>query len=139
LESTNDAALGNDAAHRATQGSGRLDSDKVRRMFGILIRFDLKDEAAARGFDALAEQTIAAVQAMEPETLMYVVHRVEDAPLSRIFYEVYASRDAHAQHELTEHMKHAFAELGQYVESARMEFLDAPSGKLFQAVNASAN
>jgi len=111
-------------------------------MFGILIRFDLKDEAAARGFDALAEQTIAAVQAMEPETLMYVVHRVEDAPLSRIFYEVYASRDAHAQHELTEHMKHAFAELGQYAESAesaRMEFLDAPSGKLFQAVNASAN
>jgi hypothetical protein len=28
------------------------------RMFAILIRFDLKDEAAARGFDALAEETI---------------------------------------------------------------------------------
>jgi quinol monooxygenase YgiN len=68
-----------------------------------------------------------------------VVHRVEDGPLSRVFYEVYASRDAHAQHESTEHMKHAFAELGQYVESVRMEFLDAPSGKLFQAVKASAN
>jgi hypothetical protein len=56
------------------------------RMFAILVRFDLKDEAAARGFDALAEETIAAVQALEPETLIYVVHRVEDAPLSRVFY-----------------------------------------------------
>ncbi|MFZ1115674.1 MAG: antibiotic biosynthesis monooxygenase [Propionibacteriaceae bacterium] len=108
-------------------------------MFAILIRFDLKDEAAARGFDALAEETIAAVQALEPETLIYVVHRVDDAPLSRVFYEVYASRDAHVQHESAEHMKHAFAELGQYVESVRMEFLEAPSGKLFQAVEASAN
>ena len=109
------------------------------RMFAILIRFDLKDEAAARGFDALAEETIAAVRALEPETLIYVVHRVEDAPLSRVFYEVYASRDAYGHHESAEHMKHAFAELGRYVESVRMEFLDAPSGKLFQAVEASAN
>jgi hypothetical protein len=60
--------------------------------------------------EAELEKLIAAVQAMEPEMLMY------------------------AQHELTEHMKHAFAELGQYVESARMEFLDAPSGKLFQVM-----
>jgi quinol monooxygenase YgiN len=104
-----------------------------------LVRFDLKDEAAARGFDALAEETIAAVQALEPATLIYVVHGVEDAPLSRVFYEVYASRDAYGQHESTEHMKHAFAELGQYVESVRMELLDAPSGKLFRAVEASAN
>ena len=59
-----------------------------------------------------------------------MVHRVEDAPLSRVLYEVYASRDAHAQHESAEHMKHAFAELGRYVESVRMEFLEAPSGKL---------
>jgi quinol monooxygenase YgiN len=114
-------------------------SDKVMRMLAILVRFDLKDEAAARGFDALAEETIAAVQLLEPETLIYVVHRVEDAPLSRVFYEVYASRDAYGQHESAEHMKHAFAELGQYVASVRTEFLDAPSGKLFRAVEASAS
>jgi hypothetical protein len=52
-------------------------SDKVIRMFAILVRFDLKDEAAARGFDAVAEETIAAVQALESETPIYVVHRVE--------------------------------------------------------------
>ena len=98
-------------------------------MFGVVVHFDLKDEAAARGFDALVEETVAAVQALEPGTLIYVVHRVDGAPLSRVFYELYASRDAHGQHESAEHMKHAFAELGQYVESARVEFLDAPRGK----------
>ena len=87
----------------------------------------------------MAEETIAAVQALEPETMIYVVHRVEDAPLSRVFCEVYASLDAHSQHESAEHMKHAFADLGQYVESVRMEFLDAPSGKLCQTVEASAS
>ena len=98
-------------------------------MFGVVVRFDLKDEAAARGFDALVEETVAAVQALEPGTLIYVVHRVDGAPLSRVFYELYASRDAHGQHESAEHMKHTFAELGQYVESARVEILDAPRGK----------
>jgi quinol monooxygenase YgiN len=66
---------------------------------------------------------------LEPGTLIYVVHRVDGAPLSRVFYELYASRDAHGQHESAEHMKHAFAELDQDVESARVEFLDAPRGK----------
>jgi quinol monooxygenase YgiN len=100
------------------------------RMLAVVVRFDLKDEAAARGFDALAEQTVAAVQALELGTLIYAVHRVEDAPLSRVFYELYASRDAHRQHESAEHMKRALAELEQYVQDVRVEFLDAPSGKL---------
>jgi quinol monooxygenase YgiN len=100
------------------------------RLFAILVRFELKDEAAARGFDALAEKTIAAVQAFEPETLVYVVHGVEDAPLSRVFYELYASKDAHRQHESAEYFKRALVELEPYVESARVEFLGAPSGKL---------
>ena len=67
---------------------------------------------------------------MEPETLIYVVHKVEDSPLSRIFYEVYASPDAHRHHESTEHMKRAFGELGQYVESAQVDFLGEPVGKM---------
>jgi|SRR6478752_7913334 len=98
-------------------------------MFGIVVRFDLRDEAAARGFDALAQKIVAAVEASEPDTLIYAVHGVEGAPLSRLFYELYASRDAHAQHESSDQMKIAFAELGQYVENARVEFLDSPVGK----------
>ena len=64
-------------------------------MVAIVVRFELKDEAAARGFDALVEETASAIQASEPDTLIYAVHRVGDAPLSRVFYELYASRDAH--------------------------------------------
>jgi hypothetical protein len=54
-------------------------------MFAIVVRFDLRDETAARGFDALVEETVAAVQASEPGTFIYAVHRVEGAPLSRVF------------------------------------------------------
>jgi quinol monooxygenase YgiN len=100
-------------------------------MFGILVRFELKDETAARGFDALVEDTLTAIQALEPDTLMYAVHTVEDAPLSRVFYELYESRAAHRQHESGEHMKRFHAELNQYLESVRVEFLDSPSGKVF--------
>ena len=77
----------------------------VVQMVAIVARFELKDEAAARGFDALVEETASAIQASEPDTLIYAVHRVEDAPLSRLFYELYASRDAHGQHEAGEHTK----------------------------------
>ena len=49
-------------------------------MVAILVRFELKDEAAARGFDALVEETASAIQASEPDTLIYAVHRVADAP-----------------------------------------------------------
>ena len=99
-------------------------------MIAVLIRFELKDEAAARGFDALAKDTVAAVQASEPETLIYAVHKVEDAPLSRVFYELYASPDAQRHHESTEHMKRALGEVDQYVESAQMEILGEPIGKI---------
>ena len=99
-------------------------------MIAVLVRFELKDEEAARGFDALVKDTVAAVQALEPETLVYVVHKVEDSPLSRVFYEVYASPDARRHHESTDHMKRAFDELGQYVESAQVESLGEPVGKL---------
>ena len=75
-----------------------------------------------RGFDALAEKTISAIQEFEPGALIYVVHRVEDAPLSRVFYELYAGPDARVQHELAEYFKRALVELEQYVESVRLEF-----------------
>jgi quinol monooxygenase YgiN len=59
------------------------------------------------------------------------VHRVEDAPLSRVFYELYASREAHGWHESAEHIKRFHAEVNQYLEGVRVELLDAPSGKVF--------
>ena len=100
------------------------------RMMVKLIRIELKDEAAARAVDALAQKSIAAVKEFEPGTLIYVVHTVEDAPLSRVWYELFAGPDARAQHDSAEYLKRALVELEQYVESWRVEYLDAPSGKL---------
>jgi quinol monooxygenase YgiN len=99
-------------------------------MLGTLLRFELKDDAAARGFDALAETLLTAVNDAEPETLVYVFHRVEDAPLSRVVYEVFASQDAADRHGSTDYSQRAMVELDQYVVSARMEKLGAPHGKL---------
>ncbi|HEU5486190.1 MAG TPA: hypothetical protein VFU98_14870 [Microlunatus sp.] len=67
-------------------------TDGVSEVLGTLLRFELKDDAAVRGFDALADKLIAAVRAAEPETLVYVFHTVEDAPLSRVVYEVFANQ-----------------------------------------------
>ncbi len=71
-------------------------------MFSIVVRFDLRDEDALRAFDALTEEVLVGIQEREPGTLVYAVHTAEDAPLSRVFYEVYTSREAHAQHEANE-------------------------------------
>ena len=45
------------------------------------------------------------IQNNEPGTVIYAVHRVKDAPLSRIFYELYESREAFDVHEQQEHTK----------------------------------
>jgi len=109
-------------------------TDTVSSVLGSLLRFELKDDAAARGFDALAEKMIAAVRAAEPDALVYVVHTVEDAPLSRVVYEVYANQDAAERHQSADYFQHAMVELDQYVLSARMEKLGAPHGKLLASV-----
>ena len=99
-------------------------------MLATLLRFELKDDTAARGFDALAEKLIAAVRAVEPETLVYVVHNIEDAPLSRVVYEVYENQEAAKRHQSADYFQAAMGELEQYVVTVRMEVLGPPQGKV---------
>lgn len=111
-----------------------MGTDSVNEVLGTLLRFELKDDAAVRGFDTLAEQLTAAVRAAEPGTLVYVFHTVEDAPLSRVVYEVYANQEAVERHQSADYFQRAMVELDQYVVSARMEVLGAPHGKLLTSV-----
>ena len=99
-------------------------------MFAIAVRFDLKDEDAARDFDTLVLQMLDGIEELEPETLVYAVHSVEDAPLSRVFYEVYASREAHAHHEANPSTHRFLSQVDALTTSVRAEFLGAPAGKL---------
>ena len=39
-------------------------------MFALVVRFDLHDEEAARGFDALVAETTPLIRSQEPETLV---------------------------------------------------------------------
>jgi quinol monooxygenase YgiN len=98
-------------------------------MFALVVRFYLRDDEAAKGFDNLVEETAAQIRESEPGTLIYATHKVKDAPLSRIFYELYESREAFDVHERQEHTKRFLDERGQYLTGARVEFLEPPIGK----------
>jgi quinol monooxygenase YgiN len=98
-------------------------------MFALVVRFYLRDEEAAKGFDNLVEETAAKIREGETGTLIYAIHKVKDAPLSRIFYELYESREAFDAHERQEHTKPFLNERDQYLTGVRVEFLDPPTGK----------
>lgn len=99
-------------------------------MFVLAVRFYLRDEDAVKGFDTLVAETVPLIKIGEPGTLVYAVHTVKDAPLSRFFYEVYADRAAFAAHEEQPHVKRFLAEREQYLTGVRVEFLDSPAGKV---------
>jgi quinol monooxygenase YgiN len=98
-------------------------------MFGLVVRFELKDEASAKAFDGLVSETAPKIQSDEPGTLLYLVHEVEGAPLSRVFYELYRDREAFDAHESQEHVKHFLSERAQYLDSYGVELVSPTGGK----------
>ncbi|GAA3014652.1 putative quinol monooxygenase [Actinokineospora diospyrosa] len=98
-------------------------------MWALVVRFELRDEQATRGFDALVAETLPQIIATEPGTLVYAVHEVADAPLSRVFYEVYADKAAFEVHEEQAHTRRFLAERSQYLTDFRVEFLSSLTGK----------
>lgn len=97
-------------------------------MFALVVRFDLHDQAAADAFDVTVSELVAQIVKHEPGTLVYSTHRVADAPLSRLFYEVYRDREAFEEHERQPHTRAFLDNRNEYVASARVEFLnDGPA------------
>ena len=92
-------------------------------MFALVVRFDLVDEQAAAGFDALVADLLPQIAAHEPGTLSYVVHTVVDAPLSRLFYECYRDRAAFDEHERQPHTRHFLDAREAVLADRRVEFL----------------
>jgi quinol monooxygenase YgiN len=66
--------------------------------YGRILIFTLLEDRVA-DFDRLAEQTAEEVRTREPDTLVYVIHTVPNAPMQRIFYEIYRDRAAFDSHE----------------------------------------
>ncbi|NKY34651.1 antibiotic biosynthesis monooxygenase [Nocardia speluncae] len=98
-------------------------------MFALVVRFELKDTAAAEAFDQLVAKTGEGIAEHEPGTLVYAIHTVTDAPLSRIFYEVYRDREAFDEHERQPHTRRFLDARPEYVESFRVEFLTPTATK----------
>jgi quinol monooxygenase YgiN len=74
------------------------------RPYGRILIFTLLDDRVA-DFDRLAEQAAEEVRTREPGTLVYVIHLVPNAPMQRIFYEIYRDGDAFDSHERQPYMQ----------------------------------
>src|SRR5437016_13600232 len=97
-------------------------------MVALAVRFDLRPGTEA-AFDRLVEATTARIRAEEPGTLLYLCHRVRDEPDARVFYELYADRDAFQAHEVQPHIKEFHERRKPLTAGARVEFLDRLDGK----------
>ena len=73
-------------------------------MIALVVRFDVRDEVAARRFDELTAAAVSEIRVREPGTLVYATHALREAPLSRLFYEVYADQAAFRAHEEAPHV-----------------------------------
>jgi quinol monooxygenase YgiN len=72
--------------------------------YGRILIFTLFEDRAA-DFDRLAEQAAEQVRTGEPGTLVYVIHLVPNAPLQRLFYEIYRDPAAFDSHESQPYMQ----------------------------------
>ncbi|MCX0270144.1 antibiotic biosynthesis monooxygenase [Nocardia zapadnayensis] len=98
-------------------------------MFALVVRFNLKDADAAEAFDRLVAETAEGITESEPGTLVYVTHTVTDAPLARVFYEVYRDREAFEEHERQPHTRRFLDRRADYVADFRVEFLTPATAK----------
>jgi len=98
-------------------------------MFGLVVRFKCKDQASAEAYDRLAAETIEAIKAHEPRTVMYASHRVKGQPLQRIFYELYRDEHAFHAHEAAPHTQRYRAERDQYLTAIEVDWLALQIGK----------
>jgi quinol monooxygenase YgiN len=102
------------AAEFAADAAASSSRAAASRPYGRLLIFTLLDDKAT-DFDRLAEQTAEEVQTGEPDTLVYVIHLVPNAPMQRIFYEIYRDRAAFDSHENKSYMQRFVTERRAYV------------------------
>ena len=92
-------------------------------MFGLCVRFTCKDQASAEAYDKLVAETIEAIKTDEPGTLVYASHLVDGQPLQRIFYELYADREAFEAHEEQPHVRRFLSEREPLLTRTDVDFL----------------
>jgi quinol monooxygenase YgiN len=97
--------------------------------YGLIAIYTLADNRVAE-FDALAERVVDDVRASEPDVLVYAVHTVPNAPMQRIFYEVYRDRRAYEEHRRQAYLQRFEVERAPYVLATNVIELGMQQGKL---------
>jgi quinol monooxygenase YgiN len=98
-------------------------------MLALTVRFDLRDAAAAEEFDRLTNTVVKQIQQHEPGTLVYVTGTVADAPLGRVFFEVYRDQAAKEEHERQPHVRQFHAAKAPLLAAKRVEILTPGAAK----------
>jgi quinol monooxygenase YgiN len=98
-------------------------------VFGLVVRFDLKD-GSGEVFDALTSEVVALINEAEPGTLVYACHALEGDAEARVFYELYRDKEAFEEHEHQEHVRRFHEKKAPYLSGEpRVEFLSLQLGK----------
>jgi quinol monooxygenase YgiN len=133
--------LGNaDSGHRpaAAPGAGAAaarggatgeDRAATKRLFGLIAIYTLA-EGKEEKFDALAERLVEQVRASEPDALVYAVHSVPNAPMQRIFYEVYRDQTAYEEHKRHSYIRRFDVERAPFVLATNVIELGTQQAKL---------
>jgi quinol monooxygenase YgiN len=82
--------------------------------YGLVVRFELL-EGHEDAFDALAEETTAAIRSSEPGTPVYLTHREAGSSGVRVFYELCRDEAAFKAHEESKHVRRFLAERAQHL------------------------
>jgi len=93
-----------------------LIEERRGRVYGLVVRFELLD-GHETAFDALASKTLESIEAAEPSTAVYLIHRLPETPGVRVFYELYDDIDAFEAHERAPHVQRFLVERGQHLRA----------------------
>jgi quinol monooxygenase YgiN len=99
---------------------------------GLVVRFNIRD-GHEDAFDALAEETVAAIRMSEPGTLVYLVHREAASPGVRVFYELYQNVEAFEAHEGMSHVQRFLTERTEHLTGEPEVWQVTPTGGLLSA------
>jgi quinol monooxygenase YgiN len=125
------AGMGRGGAEPAPAGlePNGVDQGATQRLIGLIAIYTLAEGRDAE-FDALAERVVEEVRSSEPDALVYAVHSVPNAPMQRIFYEVYRDQTAYEEHKRHSYIQRFDIERDPYVLATNVIELGTQQAKL---------
>jgi quinol monooxygenase YgiN len=100
--------------------------------YGLVVRFNVR-AGHEDAFDALTEETVAAIRMSEPGTLVYLIHRDASSPSVRVFYELYRNVEAFEAHEGMSHVQRFLIERADHLDGKPEVWRVSPTGGVLQA------